>query len=145
MKGGQLSASVMAAAIAASWFLLLFETKETDAGTDSAPEHAAEWVRLEQIVPTDDDGLPDAWEGQIADASPFDAFRTPADVHPHDDFDGDGRTNLEEFQRGTDPTGPGYVDLDQDGYPDVKEPGQLLDPTRKDNPAVGLRVQFFSR
>ena len=140
-----MSALIMAVVIAASWFLLLVETKEGDVATDVPPDQAAEWVRLEQIVPTDDDGLPDAWEWQVVDASPFDAFRTPADVHPQDDFDGDGKTNLEEFQQGTDPTGPGYVDLDEDGYPDIKEPGQLLDPTRKDHPAVGLRVQFFSR
>ena len=93
----------------------------------------------------DGDTLPDLWEWTIVNANGSDGLNTPSDVLPGDDFDGDGKTNLQEYDGGTDPTGSGYVDADDDGRPDITEPGHLLDPKRKDNPAVGLRVQFFSR
>lgn len=48
---------------------------------------------------TDGDGLPDWWELQYFDS------RTGA--QPHDDPDGDGMTNLEEYLAGTDPLAPG--------------------------------------
>ncbi len=46
---------------------------------------------------TDNDGLPDAWEIQ---------HFGNLDQGPNDDFDGDGLSNLREFQDGTDPTVP---------------------------------------
>ena len=57
----------------------------------------------------DGDGLPDAWEYVIVDADASDAIRGISDVRPHDDFDHDGATNLEEYVAGTDPTDPGSV------------------------------------
>ena len=52
----------------------------------------------------DGDRMPDDWEQVIADARTDDDIRAPADVRPDDDFDGDGFTNIDEWQRGTDPT-----------------------------------------
>jgi hypothetical protein len=48
------------------------------------------------VVDSDNDGLPDAWEifyfGDLSQAA-------------YGDYNGDGRSNLEEYQQGTDPTG----------------------------------------
>ena len=46
------------------------------------------------------DGLPDPWEQELINWSGG-ALRTLADVHPGDDFDGDGMTNLQEYRAGT--------------------------------------------
>ena len=46
----------------------------------------------------------DAWKQQIVDADPNDAITAPSQVLAGDDFDGDGRTNEEEFRQGTSPT-----------------------------------------
>jgi len=58
----------------------------------------------------DMDGLPDSFEQLIIDADPDDAISTIEDVLPGDDFDSDASTNLNEFERLTDPT-----DNDSDG------------------------------
>mgnify|MGYP005846224917 CR=1 FL=1 len=62
------------------------------------------------IIDTDDDGLPDEWEELY--------FNDPTVANPGDDPDGDGLTNLQEFERGTDPTG---TDTDADGLDDKVE------------------------
>jgi hypothetical protein len=56
------------------------------------------------IVDTDNDLMPDAWEYQIIDADSTDSIITLDDVKPDDDFDGDGRKNLEEYLAGSIPT-----------------------------------------
>jgi hypothetical protein len=56
------------------------------------------------IVDTDNDLMPDAWEYQIIDADSTDSINTLDDVKPDDDFDGDGRKNLEEYLAGSIPT-----------------------------------------
>jgi len=66
----------------------------------------------------DGDGMPDYWE----QAHGFDQT-LPGDAAL--DADGDGLTNLEEFQAGTD---PGRGDTDQDGIPDAWEIANGLDP-----------------
>jgi hypothetical protein len=53
-------------------------------------------------VDADADGLPDAWE-ELLIAQSGGALGTLADVRPEDDFDGDGSSNLHEFQSGTFP------------------------------------------
>nr|WP_320012398.1 transglutaminase domain-containing protein [uncultured Desulfobulbus sp.] len=56
------------------------------------------------FVDTDGDNLPDSWEMQIVNADENDALTEPGNVLPGDDFDGDGVSNLNEYQAGTDPT-----------------------------------------
>lgn len=51
-----------------------------------------------------DDGLPVSWKQRIVDFSSTDSITSIAQVLPGDDFDGDGLTNLQEYQQGTDPT-----------------------------------------
>ena len=58
---------------------------------------------------TDSDGLLDSYEQTIIDADLGDAIYSLDDVLPGDDFDGDGCTNLEEQNDGTDP-------IDADSY-----------------------------
>ena len=49
---------------------------------------------------SDHDGLPDPWEQEMIYWS-FGALNNISDVHPGDDFDGDGQSNLAEYQAGT--------------------------------------------
>jgi len=53
----------------------------------------------------DGDGMPDDWEQQIIDAASGGIY-TIDDVLPNDDFDGDGFSNITEYEKGTDPTDP---------------------------------------
>ncbi len=55
---------------------------------------------------SDDDGMWDPFELFIIEADSGDTLTTLADVLPGDDFDGDGWTNLDEFNDDTDPTDP---------------------------------------
>jgi hypothetical protein len=61
---------------------------------------------------SDGDGMPDAWErkyfGNLAQTA-------------SGDFEGDGITNLQEYQNGTDPTVDNNPDKDRDGLPDAWE------------------------
>ena len=75
-------------------------------GRTYASEDEAGLSILASADDTDGDGLPDAWEQQIVDASATDNIRSIADVNPYDDFDHDGMTNLQEYLAGTDPTNP---------------------------------------
>ena len=52
----------------------------------------------------DGDGLPDWWEQQIIEYNQTDGITGINDVLPNDDFDGDGFSNLKEYQKNTDPT-----------------------------------------
>ncbi len=56
------------------------------------------------VADVDGDGLPDEWEQAIVDADPNDNITSVEDVLPDDDFDGDGKTNEQEYNDGTDPT-----------------------------------------
>jgi len=59
---------------------------------------------LPQPGDEDGDGLPDAWELLIVDADPHDGITSIQQVYPGGDFDGDGRTNGQEYTARTDPT-----------------------------------------
>lgn len=49
----------------------------------------------------DGDGLDDAWEQVLVDADPNDDVHSIQDIHPGDDFDGDGLSNRNEYIAGT--------------------------------------------
>ena len=51
----------------------------------------------------DTDHVPDDWEQQIIEADPGDGIDSVDDVLPGDDFDGDGRSNFEEYAFCLDP------------------------------------------
>lgn len=50
-------------------------------------------------VDSDQDGLPDAWEEELI--AQLGSGLALADIRPQDDLDGDGLTNLQEYQAGT--------------------------------------------
>lgn len=52
----------------------------------------------------DGDMLPDWWEWRVVHAS--ERFDHPNQIHPEDDFDGDGFSNLVEYRFATNPTDP---------------------------------------
>lgn len=56
-------------------------------------------VDLTLGLDSDGDGLPDAWEWALIQM--LGGNLTLADINPHDDLDGDGLTNLEEYLAGT--------------------------------------------
>jgi hypothetical protein len=79
----------------------------------------------------DGDGLDDYWE--------IFYFGSTGDCNPGVDSDGDGLTNLQEFQASTNPT---LKDTDGDGYSDSREVAQGTDPN---NPASYLGVPDTER
>ncbi len=93
--------------------------------SDAFPLDPTEWLDADgdgigdnADLDDDNDGMPDDWEMQFG----FDPF-DPSDAA--EDADGDGVTNLEEFQMGTPPL---PVDTDGDGFPDAID-AFPLDPT----------------
>ena len=50
---------------------------------------------------SDGDSLPDRWEETLIDCSDDPHLQTIQDVHPDDDSDGDGVSNLDEYRAGT--------------------------------------------
>ena len=77
---------------------------------------------------SDNDGLPDGWESQNG-LDPMD----PSDAG--EDPDGDGLTNLEEFEHGTDPNNP---DTDGEGLLDNEELEIGTDPLNPDTDGDGM-------
>jgi YVTN family beta-propeller protein len=75
---------------------------------------------------SDEDGLPDVWET---------AYFGDLDQGPDGDYDGDGLTNLEEYETGTDPT---KTDTDSDGLSDAWEIQNGTNPTNSDTDSDGM-------
>jgi len=68
---------------------------------DQFPSHP------DDVVDFDSDGMGDNFEWKIIDYDPGDPVEEFGDVLPGGDFDGDGHSNLKEFNNQTDPTDPG--------------------------------------
>ncbi len=83
----------------------------------------AESIGITVTYDFDGDGMPDFWE-QIY------GFDQTSDADASLDEDGDGLSNVEEFQQGTD---PGTGDTDHDGMPDAWEVAHDLDPSSGDD------------
>jgi hypothetical protein len=81
-------------------------------------------LRFETLVlDADGDEIPDAWEQMLIEQSEDPSSKTLEDIVPGDDFDGDGVSNWQEYQRGL----SGYqVDSDGDGYSDRLSVDQCL-------------------
>jgi len=90
---------------------------------------------LTVFVDTDQDHLPDADEQKIIDADPNDDINSLDDVLPTQDSDGDGLTNAEEVQLGTN---MGAEDSDNDGLTDGQEVSLGTDPHRPDTDGDGM-------
>ena len=52
-------------------------------------------------IDSDGDGLPDQWEYDLINGDTTGRLHSLTDVNPNDDLDGDGQTNLAEYQAGT--------------------------------------------
>ncbi len=75
----------------------------SDEDFSSAPATTGLFSLDNTFEDADNDNLPDDWERRIADFDSDDDIVSPADVNPNADFDGDGKTNCEEYLAGTDP------------------------------------------
>ena len=77
---------------------------------------------------TDNDGMPDGWESDngLDPTDPGDGGEDP---------DGDGLTNQEEYDAGTDPNN---ADTDGDGLSDAEEGQMGTDPTNEDTDGDGI-------
>ena len=104
---------------------------------------------------SDTDGIEDAWEMQIVNASPSDGITNVSQVLPGADFDGDQVTNLMEYTYGTSPINPNeWPDTDGDGLNDgwedatfgdhdgIIEPSDLTTATAADTDGDGL-IDFW--
>ena len=79
----------------------------------------------------DEDGMPDFWEDLIVSTYP--EYNSIEDVLPEDDADGDGISNIDEINEGSDPTNPVYVRITM--------PDSSPYPTKNDT----LTLEGFSR
>jgi len=92
------------------------------------PSSSSESVTISVTFDYDDDGMPDYWEQLYG----FDEVSADdADL----DADGDGLTNLEEYEAGTN---PGSGDTDQDGLPDFWEVAKGLDPGNAEDASADI-------
>ena len=93
-----------------------------DSTYDPASDGSATGPDDEDITDSDNDGMDDAWEiDNFGDLS----------QDGTGDYDEDGLTDLEEYEKGTDPTNP---DTDEDELTDLEEIARGTDPNDPDDP-----------
>lgn len=93
----------------------------TITGVDKTGNNESTTIDFSVFRDTDEDGMPDPWEEQ------YDLDPTTGDAS--EDADGDGLTNLREYQLGTNPQNS---DTDDDDMPDDWEVKYNLNPTSND-------------
>ena len=108
-------------------------------GIEEAAGYGAPW---EVYTDRDADGMLDNWEIKVRDYSDSDAVTDYVlHIKPNEDLDGDGTTNLEEYNNGTNPlvanapSDPEWIvncDSDNDGLADWWEQ-QVIDASAIDN------------
>ncbi len=86
-------------------------------------------VNITAGVDADGDGIADDWELELIRWANDPAFRSIYDIHPHDDFDGDGISNIDEYRAGT------FAFLDYDYFM-----AEYFEPA----PNGRLRVEFLT-
>lgn len=84
------------------------------------------FIGLYENYDSEPDNLPDWWEQQIIEFDLNDDIEFAGDIDPGDDYDNDNLTNLQEYNKQTDPT---KSDTDGDGYWDGDEVLYGSDPT----------------
>lgn len=92
-------------------------------------------ITLESNLDSDSDGMPNGWEG-LYGLDPNDNTSTNGAAG---DWDGDGRSNIDEYNDGTFPNNP---DSDGDGLNDGAEETAGTDPLNSDSDGDGLTDGF---
>lgn len=110
---------------------VFIDTGQVYGDNDPSPEDTDLFVPLsggDSNFDSDFDGLPDSWESTYLGSVPSD------ERGPLDDPDGDGLTNMEEYQIGTDPDDQ---DTDGDGFDDGVEVAMGSDPDNGNSTPAG--------
>jgi len=94
------------------------------------------------VIDADNDQLPDSWERVLVEQSDDPSSKTLADIIPGDDFDGDGVSNWQEYQRGLSPY---QKDSDGDGFEDRLEMDQKLHLRLDDTTGIAAIDSSFDK
>ncbi|UCZ53528.1 VWA domain-containing protein [Bacillus shivajii] len=113
--------------------VVIVDTAEVDSDGDGLPDKIELEIGSDPYNPdTNGNGIPDGYEYYVLNSDPSDMDSEVADL----DFSGDGLTNLEEYQHGTDPWNS---DTDNDGLTDYEEIHIYgTDPLNPDTSGNGL-------
>ncbi|MCW1911966.1 hypothetical protein OJ996_00165 [Luteolibacter sp. GHJ8] len=98
------------------------------------PVNAIQIIGTNQVnlADTDNDGMPDVWESNFG-LNPNDNGSVNPDNGPSGDPDGDGRTNIQEYNSGNNSTNPNNPDTDSDGLEDGAEFTAGTNPNNTDS------------
>ena len=127
MTGNRVKAAILFLGALILFVLGGCESRSSSTLSEPLASHCLDHLEGDTHGDADHDGLPDAWEE--------DNFGN-LDQGPDDDPDGDGLSNLDELNNGTDPNDP---DTDDDGLSDSEEIGDHnTDPLNPDTDGDGL-------